>query len=380
MRIPLMCAALVASGVAVAAPQAAIADDSQLTANNSKGCYVPERVAHRLGGGVYNPADPKKSTPYTYENSWKAYESSLAAGVKIFETDIRWSSDGVPVLMHDATVDRTTNGTGEVAKMTIAELDALELDNGAGKIPHFKEFLERAKSDGVTVWPEYKPEEFNQAWIDDYAKLIKESGVDAVVPSFLKTELAQFKTLLPEYKQIWFQDVIKSGFALKPSDVPEGAYAGLINASVRFGDNMKSLDKAGIEVYAWFNEKLPDEGPNGWAEVAAYKPKGTITDYPAEYEAWGDSTGYCLQQKVKCAKFPKKLPANATTVLLNKTCKTDKGVKVVTKVSGNGKLVKGKKGKVSVKAGAKGKVKVAYSAKAKGDYPAWKKSKAIKIK
>ncbi len=93
MRIPLLCAALAVSGVAAIGPAAADAT-VQAGTDNSKGCYVPERVAHRLGGG-------EGETPYFWENSWKAYDRSLAAGVRIFETDVRWTKDNVPILMHD---------------------------------------------------------------------------------------------------------------------------------------------------------------------------------------------------------------------------------------------------------------------------------------
>lgn len=372
MRIAFLCAALAVSGVAAVGPVAADATVSA-GADNAKGCYVPERVAHRLGGG-------EGKEPYFWENSWKAYDRSLAAGVKIFETDVRWTSDGVPVLMHDETVDRTTNGTGKVEEMTIAQIDALELDNGAGKVPHFEEFLKRAKADNVAVWPEYKPETFNQAWIDDYAKLITETGVEAVVPSFKKGELEQFKAKLPGYKQIWFQDVIKDGFALKASDVPEGAYAGLINVSIKFGSNMANMDKAGIPVYAWYNELIFNDNPPGWAEVARYKPRGIITDYPEGYQSWGDTTTYCVPPKAKCAKLPKKLKADTTVVLLKQRCKTSSGATVKVAVKGNGKLKKAAKGKVSVVTGKKGKVTITYSAPASEKAAAFNKSKKYTLK
>lgn len=374
MRIPVLCAALIISSAAVVAP--AVAEDTahvQAGSDNSNGCYIPERVAHRLGGG-------EGDKPYYWENSWPAYQRSLAAGVKIFETDVRWTSDNVPILMHDASVDRTTNGTGKVAEMTIAQIDALELKNGAGKVPHFQAFLDQAKADNVQVWPEYKPETFNQTWIDDYAARIKATGVDAVVPSFKKDELAQFKTLLPNNKQIWFHNILVDGFQVKPSDVPAGAYAGLINLVVIQKGVMKAMDAAGVGVYAWYNESLPSEDPEGWGQVAAFKPLGLITDYPEAYAAWGKSTGYCLKQKAKCAKLPKKLPANSQVVLLKSTCKTKQGAKVAVTVKGAGKAVKGPKGKVSVKTKSKGKVKIIYSAKAKGDYPAYRAAKSYKLK
>ena len=372
MRIPLLCAALAVSGVAAIGPAAADAT-VQAGANNSKGCYIPERVAHRLGGG-------EGETPYFWENSWAAFERSLAAGVTIFETDVRWTKDNVPILMHDPEVDRTTNGTGKVADLTIAEIDALELDNGAGKVPHFEEFLLRAKAHNVQVWPEYKPEDFNQVWIDDYARLITETGVDAVVPSFKKDELAQFKTKLPNNRQIWFQDILKDGIGLKASAVPQGAYAGLINVSVEFGTNTAVLRKAGIEIYAWYNEKLPDENPGGWSEVSRFRPVGVITDYPEAYKAWGDSTTYCAKPKAKCAAMPKKLQGDTTVVLLKKTCKTSAGTKVKVSVKGKAKLKRGKNGKVSLVTKKKGKVTLTYTAEGSNKADALDKTKKYKLK
>ncbi len=372
MRIALICAALAVSGVAAAGPATADATVSAGT-NNAAGCYIPERVAHRLGGG-------EGTTAYYWENSWKAYDRSLAAGVKIFETDVRWTSDGVPILMHDATVDRTTNGTGTVSQMTIAQIDALELKNGAGKVPHFKEFLARAKADNVQVWPEYKPEEFNQAWIDDYARLITESGVDAVVPSFKKDELAQFKQKLPNNKQIWFQDILKDGFGLTAAQVPQGAFAGLINVSVKYGSNMANMDKAGIGVYAWYNELVPDENPTGWSDVARYSPLGVITDYPEQYQAWGAASTYCVAPKAKCAKLPKKLKADTTVVLLKKTCLSSSGKPVKVTAKGKGKLKKTASGKVTLTTGAKGKVTVTYAAAGSDEAAPLKQSKKYTLK
>jgi len=371
MRIPVICAALVMSGAAAIGPAAA--DGTvQAGSNNAKGCYIPERVAHRLGGG-------EGSNPYYWENSWQAYERSLAAGVKVFETDVRWTADGVPILMHDATVDRTTNGTGAVKDLTIAQIDALELDNGGGKVPHFEEFLLRSKAHNVQVWPEYKPEDFNQAWIDDYVRLITDTGADAVVPSFKKDELAQFKTKLPNNKQIWFQDILKDGIALAPSAVPAGAWAGLINVAVEYGDNVAGLNKAGVDVYAWYNEKLPDENPDGWSAVSRFNPLGVITDYPQAYAAWGDTTTYCAKPKAKCAKLPKKLKADSKVALFRTTCKTSAGTKVKAKVAGKGKLKKSK-GKFWVVTGKKGKVTITLTAEGTSKADALDKSKRYTLK
>lgn len=63
------------------------------------------------------------------ENTLESFAQAVALGADAIELDVRASSDGVPVLMHDPDVERTTNGTGEVASMTFGDLR--KLDAGA---------------------------------------------------------------------------------------------------------------------------------------------------------------------------------------------------------------------------------------------------------
>jgi glycerophosphoryl diester phosphodiesterase len=88
------------------------------------GAARPIRFAHR-GGGARAP-----------ENTLAALAESIRQGVDVLEFDIRASSDGVPVLMHDETVDRTTDGRGPVASMPLSELE--RLDAGSWFDPRFR--------------------------------------------------------------------------------------------------------------------------------------------------------------------------------------------------------------------------------------------------
>lgn len=69
------------------------------------------------------------------ENTLPAFQAAIDAGADYFELDVRTTSDGKFVLMHDSTLDRTTNGTGEVHKHTFDEIRAL--DAGAKFSPSF---------------------------------------------------------------------------------------------------------------------------------------------------------------------------------------------------------------------------------------------------
>lgn len=78
------------------------------------------------------------------ENTLEAFQAALTLEVDQLETDVRVSKDGHLVLMHDATVDRTTNGSGKVCELTLAQLKALDAGGGA-KIPTLAEFMELVK-------------------------------------------------------------------------------------------------------------------------------------------------------------------------------------------------------------------------------------------
>jgi glycerophosphoryl diester phosphodiesterase len=60
------------------------------------------------------------------ENTRTAFETALAQGVDGFELDVTLSADGVPIVIHDDTLDRTTSGAGPVNALTLAELKTLD--------------------------------------------------------------------------------------------------------------------------------------------------------------------------------------------------------------------------------------------------------------
>lgn len=66
------------------------------------------------------------------ENSVPAILAAFEDGAEIVELDVRLTADGVPVLMHDTTVDRTTDGTGRVDSLTLAQIEGLRLREGLG--------------------------------------------------------------------------------------------------------------------------------------------------------------------------------------------------------------------------------------------------------
>lgn len=95
------------------------------------------------------------------ENSIAAIDACVRLGVDAVENDVRQTRDGVAVIMHDETVDRTTNGHGRVADLTWAELSRLRLRAGGGgpkarlttqRIPTLDEYIAAAKDRVMIVY------------------------------------------------------------------------------------------------------------------------------------------------------------------------------------------------------------------------------------
>jgi glycerophosphoryl diester phosphodiesterase len=85
------------------------------------------------------------------ENTLASFASAIELGVQVIECDIHLTRDGRLAVIHDHTVDRTTNGTGLVGAKTMAELKQLDAGDGE-QIPELVEVLELAKGRvGVAV-------------------------------------------------------------------------------------------------------------------------------------------------------------------------------------------------------------------------------------
>ncbi|MDR2686125.1 MAG: glycerophosphodiester phosphodiesterase [Oscillospiraceae bacterium] len=89
------------------------------------------------------------------ENTMLGYRKALELGVDMLEIDLRLSRDGQLVLIHDGTLDRTTNGTGRVESHALEELRALDAGRGE-RIPAFEEFLAWAQPAGLFLNVEIK--------------------------------------------------------------------------------------------------------------------------------------------------------------------------------------------------------------------------------
>src|ERR1700704_5123996 len=115
------------------------------------------------------------------ENTLAAFKKAVAMGATFIETDLQMSRDARLVAIHDATVDRTTNGQGAVHDMTLSELRRLDAGSWFGseyageKIPTLEELLAFSQRNDVVFYLELKPQ---GSWGGEHALIgaLRESG------------------------------------------------------------------------------------------------------------------------------------------------------------------------------------------------------------
>ena len=93
-----------------------------------------------------------------YENTMTAFEEAVKSGAHMIETDVRLSKDNVLVLMHDADIDRTTDGSGQIEEMTAEEIRSFNAGDALSpeKVPLFEEFIKWASEKKIMLNIEIK--------------------------------------------------------------------------------------------------------------------------------------------------------------------------------------------------------------------------------
>lgn len=152
----------------------------------------PELMAHR-GNSALAP-----------ENTLAAFAKAVESGAVWTELDVHLSADGQIVVIHDATVDRTTDGTGAVAGMTLAQLKSLDAGSWFGpefvgeRIPTLREVIDLV-GDRIRLNVEIKSAD-NPHTVPKVIKALADAGVleESMVCSFGLEALLEARRLWPE--------------------------------------------------------------------------------------------------------------------------------------------------------------------------------------
>ena len=127
------------------------------------------------------------------ENTLAAVQKGIELGVDVVEIDIRRTADGALVAIHDATVNRTTSGKGNVAALTLRQLTVLDTGNGQ-HIPTVEEVLQVARG-RTGVMLELKVSGVAHLTVQAVQKADFQGPV--IYASFLHQELTEVRAIAP---------------------------------------------------------------------------------------------------------------------------------------------------------------------------------------
>lgn len=136
------------------------------------------------------------------ENTMASYRKAYELGADMIETDVQMTKDGKLVIMHDSTVDRTTNGKGSVKSLSFEQIRALDAgikfspEFQGEKVPAFEEFLNEFKGKDVVLLVELKADGIEKQVMEE----IERAGMidNVVVQSFNANHIRNVRSLSRE--------------------------------------------------------------------------------------------------------------------------------------------------------------------------------------
>ncbi len=231
-----------------------------------KACDSTLIIAHRGASGI------------APENTLSAFQYAIDIGAHYIELDVRKSSDDSLIVIHDATVDATTNGTGNVSSKTYAQLRALDAGSWFGtpfageQLPTLYESLLLAKTNKTKVCVEMKQSGIETAVVS----LIQQMGMvnDIIIFSFSISELQTIKSLDSGMKICWLDNAVSQAEINSLSAIG-GEYVGAGNipplADILYAKSQQ------VDFLTW-----TVNDPDNMMKLMSKGIKGIITDDPHE--------------------------------------------------------------------------------------------------
>lgn len=252
--------------------------------------YSPNMIgALRLPGEPAFVAGHRGDRSAAPENTLPAFEAAFASGMDFVETDVQLTADGHAVILHDPTVDRTTDGAGAVADLTLSQVRSLDAgswfsEEFAGTpVPMLSEFL-----DLLAAHPETRALiELKEYWTADQIRGILGDvylrGVQnrIVFAGFHLGTIQHLGEAAPAIPRV----IIRRDLPADP--VGLAAFYGAIAIMTSpwsletYPDAVADMHEAGygVLVYTLNSEKR-------WREATSYGVDGIVTDAPSDLDDW----------------------------------------------------------------------------------------------
>jgi glycerophosphoryl diester phosphodiesterase len=226
---------------------------------------IPAIIAHR-GASLHAP-----------ENTLAAFELALQQGIDGIELDVKLSADQIPVVIHDESVDRTTDGRGLVHELSLATLKELDAGNGQ-KIPTLDEVFASVGGQLLINVELTNYTTKKDQLVDKVVEVIKKHDLaeSILFSSFLSKNLKRAEELLPQTPRGLLALPNFLGWITRKVIFRFGAYQAL-NPALKntTKKQVSAVHGIGRKVYSWTVNEADD-----MRQLAAWAVDGIITDDP----------------------------------------------------------------------------------------------------
>jgi glycerophosphoryl diester phosphodiesterase len=217
-----------------------------------------------------------------------AVTDARRAGADWIEVDVRISADGVPVVMHDPTVDRTTGGTGSVAGLTAGEISALDAGSWFGPgfagepVPTFAQVLADLAARGGRLLLELKHPHTRQD-VERVLGMVQDHGIAdrVVVQSFRPSILADAAAVAPDLPRALLTVTLHDDPVATCEELGLAAYHPAAVDVIGRPDLVGALHAAGVAAMVW---TVNDE--TLWPRLSDLGVDGLISDRAGDIADW----------------------------------------------------------------------------------------------
>lgn len=215
------------------------------------------------------------------ENTMEAFEKAVLAGCDEIELDVQMTKDGTAVIIHDESVDRTTEGHGFVRDYTYKEIRRLNAGNGQ-KIPAFEEYAAFAAATGITTNIELKTSIYYYDGIEENIwNIIRKYKLENKIlfSSFNPLSLIKIKVLDKKVPcgLLTEEDLGNAGACCHMSGI-EFYHPNIMKLQE---ETVKSCGKNGVEINAWTVNEQED-----FEKAKRFGCRSVITNFPEKCVRW----------------------------------------------------------------------------------------------
>ncbi len=218
------------------------------------------------------------------ENTVASLETAIDRGAQWVETDVQITKDGRPVMMHDTTVDRMTDGTGRIDQLTAAEIAKLTV-KGGGHVPTLEQVLASPKVRSSRMLLEIKGSQTPES-VAHALRLVAEAGMAerTMVQSF-DEDVVRYAAASPyEFKVALLRSQLDADPVATARAFSLSAYAVSFKGLAAQPDTVNRLRAAGVETFVWTVDRDVD-----WQSATSWGVDAVITNRPDEFLRWKEA-------------------------------------------------------------------------------------------